>query len=114
MMTNHDCLFHGQVAVVTGGARGLGFAISGLLAERGASVHILDRDSAALKQTIERLRSNGGAISGDVVDVTDEAAVIKIAERLATASSIGIGVRCPSGVNVMPSGARQNSSSMDG
>jgi 3-oxoacyl-[acyl-carrier protein] reductase len=39
----------GRVAIVTGGARGLGFAAAQLLAERGAVVTLLDRDAAPLE-----------------------------------------------------------------
>ena len=41
----------GQVAIVTGAARGIGLAIARLLAERGAKVIVWDRDLAPLQQT---------------------------------------------------------------
>jgi 2-keto-3-deoxy-L-fuconate dehydrogenase len=40
--------FDGAVAIVTGGASGLGAATAALLAERGARVAVLDRDAAAV------------------------------------------------------------------
>jgi 2-keto-3-deoxy-L-fuconate dehydrogenase len=40
--------FDGAVAIVTGGASGLGAATAALLAERGARVAVLDRDTAAV------------------------------------------------------------------
>jgi 2-keto-3-deoxy-L-fuconate dehydrogenase len=40
--------FDGAVAIVTGGASGLGAAAAALLAERGARVAVLDRDTAAV------------------------------------------------------------------
>src|SRR5688500_5427856 len=39
----------GQVAIVTGAARGIGLAIARLMAERGAKVVVWDRDLAPLK-----------------------------------------------------------------
>ena len=41
----------GQVAIVTGAARGIGLAIARLMAERGAKVVVWDRDLAPLKET---------------------------------------------------------------
>ena len=41
----------GQVAIVTGAARGIGLAIAKLMAERGAKVVVWDRDLAPLKDT---------------------------------------------------------------
>jgi 3-oxoacyl-[acyl-carrier protein] reductase len=46
MKTNLD----GQVAIVTGAARGIGLAIARLMAERGAKVVVWDRDLAPLKE----------------------------------------------------------------
>ena len=67
--------FGGQVAVVTGGAEGIGFATSKLLAERGARVCILDVNEPAMEDARERL-STVGAVSAYHADVTDEAAVL--------------------------------------
>jgi NAD(P)-dependent dehydrogenase (short-subunit alcohol dehydrogenase family) len=46
-------------AVVTGGAMGIGFAISYRLAEAGASIVIVDVDSERAEKASEKLRSNG-------------------------------------------------------
>lgn len=67
----------GEVAVVTGGARGIGEATAALLAESGARVVILDRDEAVGAETAKRL---GGAAYA--LDVTDEAATEAAAERI--------------------------------
>ena len=50
----------GQIALVTGGASGIGYACAEVLADNGASVCILDRDAAKLdeakSQAFERYR----------------------------------------------------------
>lgn len=71
--------FANQVAVVTGAARGLGLAIATLLATRGATVVIIDRDAAALEVAANKLRSSGFAIDAVVADVTDETALRALA-----------------------------------
>jgi NAD(P)-dependent dehydrogenase (short-subunit alcohol dehydrogenase family) len=61
----------GQVAVVTGGAQGVGLACAALLNEAGAQVVLLDRDAGAL----EAARAQVPQARTRVLDVTDEAAV---------------------------------------
>jgi NAD(P)-dependent dehydrogenase (short-subunit alcohol dehydrogenase family) len=48
----------GKKAVVTGGGKGLGFAISEALIEAGAQVYITGRDEVALKQAVAELGNN--------------------------------------------------------
>ncbi len=48
----------GKKAVVTGGGKGLGFAISEALIKAGARVHITGRDEAALQQAVAALGTN--------------------------------------------------------
>lgn len=61
----------GRVAVVTGGARGIGLAVAQRAAASGATVVLWDRDAARLDETVATLP---GAV-GIAVDLTDEAAV---------------------------------------
>jgi 2-dehydro-3-deoxy-L-rhamnonate dehydrogenase (NAD+) len=58
----------GQVAVVTGGAQGLGFAIAQRLVASGAQVSLWDTNAAVLAQATAAL---GAAASSVVVDITD-------------------------------------------
>ena len=61
----------GRVAVVTGGARGLGLAITRALLERGCRVAICGRDEAVLARCVDRHRSKGFTILGQACDVSD-------------------------------------------
>lgn len=62
----------GKVALITGGANGIGLASARRLAGEGAAVHLLDLDSAGLQAALEEL---GPACAASVADVTDEDAV---------------------------------------
>jgi 3-oxoacyl-[acyl-carrier protein] reductase len=68
----------GRVAVVTGGTRGIGFAIAGLLAGRGAAVVVSGRDADRLQHAVKALEEGGGSVAGLVAD----AARREDAERL--------------------------------
>lgn len=63
-----------RVAIVTGAARGLGFAITERLLDSGAVVALWDRESAQLEEAAARLKGRG-RIAASVVDVTNEAQV---------------------------------------
>lgn len=64
-------LLDGRVAVVTGGATGIGGAISRLFAQHGAQVEIIDIDGAAADATVEEILAAGGTARRHVADVTD-------------------------------------------
>lgn len=62
----------GKVALVTGGASGIGAGIAGVLADAGARVVVLDRNGAGARAVAEDLP--GGALAREI-DIADEAAV---------------------------------------
>lgn len=70
-----------QVAVVTGGAQGIGGATARRLAEEGANVLIADIDQAAAQTNVERIRATGGTAESIVADVADHARVRATIER---------------------------------
>ncbi len=96
-----DLNLRNQVAVVTGGASGIGRAIAEAFAAEGAPVAIWDRSAAAVQAASEIASQYGVKALGISVDVTDEAAVRDAATRttqdlgpidhLAHAAAIGSG-----------------------
>ncbi len=60
-----------QVAIVTGGARGIGREIALVLAKAGADVALFDINPQQLEQTVAELRALGRRAEGFSVDVTD-------------------------------------------
>lgn len=61
----------GQVAIVTGGARGIGRGIAMVLMAEGARVLVADFDGDAADQTVEELTAEGGEAIAVLADVTD-------------------------------------------
>ena len=68
----------GRVAVVTGGAQGIGYATCERFLRSGASVVIWDIDQARLDDAVKALAPLGAA-SGTVVELTDDTAVARAA-----------------------------------
>jgi len=91
-MTRYD--LHGRVAVITGGAQGIGLATAQHLLACGASVVLWDADAGKLAQALDTLRTSGAAgvaASSQVVELTDEAAVANAtAQTLAANGRIDI------------------------
>ncbi len=65
-----DLNLAGRRAVVTGGSRGIGRAIALGLADEGCHVAICARNEAEVNGTVEELRTRGGTMYGETVDVT--------------------------------------------
>jgi 3-oxoacyl-[acyl-carrier protein] reductase len=64
----------GRVAIVTGGARGIGYAIAKRALQSGATVALWDVDGERLESARQEL-SSLGAVSSDRVDIADEQSV---------------------------------------
>lgn len=75
--------FDGKAVVVTGGALGIGRAACELLAERGASVAVLDWNEEAGRETADAISAGGGNAVFSQVDVADQAAVAAAVDQAA-------------------------------
>ena len=71
----------GTVAVVTGGAGGIGKGIVGALLRAGSSVVIADIEADTIEATVDEF-SSLGPVSGVRTDITDEASVKALADQV--------------------------------
>ena len=65
----------GKVAIISGGATGMGGAASRLFAAEGARVAIIDRNGDAAAETVKSIRDAGGEADHWIADVSEEDAV---------------------------------------
>jgi len=65
----------GRVAIVTGGARGIGRAAAELMAHFGAKIAIADMNLELATKTAEEISQSGAQAKAFVLDVTDQASV---------------------------------------
>lgn len=74
--------FTGQVAIITGGADGLGKGIARRLAEEGCSVVLWDRNERLLDRTLQEFQSEGLTAAARVVDIGEEGQVRSCMEEV--------------------------------
>ncbi len=80
-----DLGLRGRRALITGGSRGIGFAVAEALAAEGAAVGLVARDAAGLAAAAERLGSRGVPVATAVADVTDTPQLKRAVDDIATA-----------------------------
>lgn len=71
----------GKVAVVTGGAQGLGEATCGVLSDAGASVVVADVQEERAEEVADAIRRSGGKASALYLDVSDELGAAELVHR---------------------------------
>lgn len=76
-----DMVLKDKVAVITGGSRGLGFAIAQTYARAGAKVVIASRTPRAVDLAVDSLRASGYQATGLACDVADMAQVEALAQH---------------------------------
>jgi NAD(P)-dependent dehydrogenase (short-subunit alcohol dehydrogenase family) len=76
-------VLEGKIALITGGARGIGAGIASVMAAKGARVALLDLDGAQAERTAAGLPTPGMALACDVAIEADVAAAVRtVVERL--------------------------------
>ncbi|GLI23797.1 MULTISPECIES: SDR family NAD(P)-dependent oxidoreductase [Xanthobacter] len=78
-MTNID--LKGRVAIITGGARGIGYATAQRMLASGAEVSLWDIDAARLEEAAAEL-AKAGTVSTEMVELTDETSVTAAAANV--------------------------------
>jgi NAD(P)-dependent dehydrogenase (short-subunit alcohol dehydrogenase family) len=72
-----DIDLSGQVAIVTGGGRGLGKVYAQFLARAGAAVAVMARTASEIDETVASIKAEGGRAIALTGDVTDRGAVAR-------------------------------------
>jgi 3-oxoacyl-[acyl-carrier protein] reductase len=78
-----DLSLRGKRALITGGSKGIGFAIAEALTAEGASVGLVARDATGLAAAAGKLTADGAAVATASADVTDTAALTQAVEQIA-------------------------------
>ena len=89
-----------KVAVVTGGAGGIGRAVVRLFAAAGAHVVIADRDEAAAQLCVDEVVRDGGRASATMIDVAAEASVERAFSEVAAREGGIDALVCNAGINI--------------
>ena len=84
----------GQVAIVTGGAQGIGGATARRLAEEGASVLVADIDLATAETNAATIREAGGTVETLQVDVAKPDDLRMMVQEASIISMLGAGSAC--------------------
>jgi 3-oxoacyl-[acyl-carrier protein] reductase len=72
---------NGQVALITGGGRGIGRAIAIAYAEAGATVCVTARTSSEIDQVVSEIEQSGGQAFAITCDVSDRSSVEAMIEQ---------------------------------
>jgi NAD(P)-dependent dehydrogenase (short-subunit alcohol dehydrogenase family) len=73
--------FDGAMAIITGGASGIGRALGEALVQRGAEVVLADLQSDLAEEVAAKLRAAGGKASAALLDVTDFGAMDRLVQE---------------------------------
>lgn len=74
--------FHNKIAIITGGAAGIGKAIAQRLGKEGATLALFDLDKVSLQRTVKEFGADGIMCKGFPVDICDERQVGEAVARV--------------------------------
>jgi 2-deoxy-D-gluconate 3-dehydrogenase len=77
-----DFRLDGQVALVTGASKGIGWDLAKAMAHAGASVAVAARDQPSLERLAEEIRSDGGEVLAVKLDVRDVSQISAVFEHV--------------------------------
>lgn len=89
-MSAHPAIAADRVAVVTGGASGIGFAVAERLGQAGMRIVLADLPGEALEQACERLAAAGIVCRAQATDVGDPAAVAALADAAQAVGEVSL------------------------
>jgi len=103
--------FKDRVAVITGGAGGIGMAMARAFAARGAKIVLADLDNEALGRATQELKDSGTQVLGVQADVTQQGSMDKLAD--ATFDQFGAAHIVCNNAGVAPFGMMSEASHKD-
>jgi 3-oxoacyl-[acyl-carrier protein] reductase len=80
-----DLGLRGKRTLITGGSRGIGFAVARALAAERAAVGLIARDAAGLAEAARTLADLGASVATATADVTDTSALGRAVDEIAAA-----------------------------
>ena len=79
-----------KVAIITGSARGMGFAIAKAIYDEGAKVVIVDIDAEGVEAAARSLDSDENRVWGRCVDVTNKTQINELVRKLSPNGAVSI------------------------
>jgi 2-keto-3-deoxy-L-fuconate dehydrogenase len=80
----------GKVALVTGGASGIGLAITRTFAKQGANVQILELNYDLAKQVADEIIAEGGAAEAHAIDISKQSDVVSLIDSIGAKYQVDI------------------------